>query len=223
MSKWVFLSHFIDENTPAYGGGEGFKDEAVKSIAGGDSCNTARWIIPNHLNTHIDFPKHFVNKGKALSDYEPDFWVFDSTSLMDISPVSPGERISYGNLMVDKIPSGTELLLIKTGFQGLRNKSSYTKNSPVFDPGIAEVLRECCPSIRVVGFDAISLSSFSNRELGRTAHTAFLSDERPILVLEDMDLDMVDSVTVFLSVVVSPLLVKNAGGSPCTILAKVSQ
>jgi kynurenine formamidase len=173
---------------------------------------------------------------------------------VDVSPILPGEYISAEDLMIDNIPGGTELLLIKTGFQRYRSRlrdglngtsgvklgknssdylsgnlggnqsqteSDYTKNGPVFGPEIAELLRKACPDIRVVGFDAISLSSFSDRELGRAAHAAFLNHEQPILLLEDMDLSLVNSSTNIKSVVVSPLLVKEADGSLCTILAEV--
>ena len=66
--------------------------------------------------------------------------------------------------------------------------------------------------------DLISISSYSNREEGRKAHHAFLNPDEgePILLIEDMKLDTNSS---FNKVIVAPLLIDNADGSPCTVLA----
>ncbi len=66
--------------------------------------------------------------------------------------------------------------------------------------------------------DLISTSSFSNREEGHRAHHAFLNPKsgQPILLIEDMKLDLIYN---FNKIIVSPLLVDNADGSPCTVFA----
>ena len=66
--------------------------------------------------------------------------------------------------------------------------------------------------------DLISISSYSNRDEGRKAHHAFLNpiEGEPILLIEDMKLD---HVTRLKKVIVAPLLIDNADGSPCTVLA----
>ena len=74
----------------------------------------------------------------------------------------------------------------------------------------------------MIGLDTISLSAYSNRELGRLAHHAFLSKFNykgdnldPILIVEDMDMsDLFQSPK---KIIVSPILFKNADGAPVTI------
>ena len=78
-SEAIFLSYFIDEHTPSYGGIENaVKIERIKSIEKGDSSNNLELKFPAHIGTHIDFPFHFSNDGKKLEDYPPSFWIFNN-------------------------------------------------------------------------------------------------------------------------------------------------
>jgi kynurenine formamidase len=78
LNKWVYLSYPLNCETPAYGGGDSLKIQHEKSIEKGDSCNTQHWSLSNHMGTHIDFPRHFVQAGKTSEDYGPEFWIFHS-------------------------------------------------------------------------------------------------------------------------------------------------
>ena len=53
-TRWVYLSHPLHEDVPAYGGGKAFFCENEKSISDGDSCNQQKWHLSNHIGTHID-------------------------------------------------------------------------------------------------------------------------------------------------------------------------
>jgi len=75
----------------------------------------------------------------------------------------------------------------------------------------------------VIGFDSISVSSFANRMLGREAHKAFLNPEKPILLLEDMDLREVNKNTNFKEIIVAPMRIAKCDGLPCTIFAKIKE
>ncbi len=222
MSHWLYLSYPINTNTPVYGDADPFSSIAVRSINNGDTCNTQKWTMTNHLGTHIDFPRHFVNLGKTFNHYTPEFWVCRVICVVDISPVLPEAMITPDQLHLEALPYDLELLLIKTGFSKYRQMSSYVQKNPAFSPHIAFELRRQCPQLRIVGLDSISLSSWTNRSLGREAHRAFLDGSNPILILEDLDLSKVDQKTVFLQVFIAPLAVSDADAAPCLILAEVS-
>ncbi len=221
MNRWVYLSHFLAPDTPAYGGCPSLEVSPTKCMAQGDSCNTAQWSFPNHLGTHVDLPRHFVAAGQTLSDYGPEAWVFERIHLLDVSPATPGQTLGPSNLPVTAIPTGTELLLIKTGFEQHRGTPSYWQAGPVLRPELADALRQRCPGLRAIGFDTISLSSWTDRDTGREAHKTFLDHEQAILPVEDMALSAVGPETVFHRVVVCPLRVVNADGAPVTVLAEV--
>lgn len=222
-SEWVFLSYKLENETPGYGGQVVFEASSDKSIAQGDSCNTSRWELSNHAGTHIDFPRHFSSEGKCLDGYSADFFVFDKVALIDVSPVEPGQILTWEDLKSYPIDRDVELLLIKTGFCELRDQDVYWEANPGFHPELAASLREHFPRLKVLGFDSISVSSFVNRSLGREAHRVFLDHSQPILLVEDMNLSVLTISTHFERVIVSPVRVVGADASPCTVIAEVIQ
>ena len=221
MNKCIYLSYSLSLDTPAYGGGDSIKIYHEKSIEKGDSCNTSYWSLSNHLGTHVDFPRHFVRAGKTSEDYSPDFWIFHSPFILDISPVEPGHILEPEAVDMDAVPNNIDMLVIKTGFCHLREKDIYWENNPGFAPGMATSLRKRFPHLRVLGFDSISLSSFALRKIGREAHKAFLDHPRPILLLEDMELSIVNNNMQLKQIIVSPLRVEGADGAPCTVFANI--
>lgn len=221
MSKWIYLSYSISLDTPAYGGGNSIKIYHEKSIEKGDSCNTQYWRLSNHLGTHIDFPRHFVQAGKTSGDYSPEFWIFHSPFILDISTVEPGLIVEPEDVDMDTVPDNIDMLVIKTGFCQLREKDIYWENNPGFAPSTSTFLRERFPDLRVFGFDSISLSVFAHKETGHEAHKAFLDHPNPILLLEDMDLTKVDNSVKLKQIIVSSLRVDGADGAPCTVFANI--
>jgi|Deesub1362B_J571_1020462.scaffolds.fasta_scaffold01777_5 kynurenine formamidase len=196
----LFLSHVIDEKTPLYAG--------KNDINLGNNLFT----MPYHTGTHIDSPAHFIEEGRSVTDFKAEELIFSRICLINVN-AEGGYIISPADIR-DEIRD-CDLLLIKTGFEKHRNEDMYWKNSPGLSPELATWLKENVKSIRAVGVDFISISSLSNRELGREAHRKFLGNE--ILLIEDMHLSEVeeepDEVFVF------PLRIENADGSPCTVLA----
>ena len=208
--KVQYLSHFINQNTPAYGGSKNqVKIIKTSSILNGDTANTSEITINNHIGTHIDFPYHFSNSGKKSTDYDASFWVFN--------------KIGFINCKVDKVldeivnlPNNIEFLILKTNFQQYRNKDDYWRSQPVIPSSYAKILKNKFPKLRLFGFDMISLTSKLDRNEGKKAHLAFLI-ENDILILEDMNLEYLKSTPK--SVIVSPLQISKIDGVPCNVIA----
>jgi kynurenine formamidase len=218
MSKLAtqFLSYTIDETTPAYGGGKGYVKRHIKDISNGDSCNTIEFTMPNHLGTHIDFPKHFSVAGKTLNDYEADFWIFKKAKVIDIVP-SEDLLINEKRLHLDSLEKDIELLFLRSGFESLRNSDTYFMKNPGLHSSLAKVFRERFPRLKAVGMDFISISSFKHRDEGRLAHKVFLLDA-DILLIEDVKLSVMASNKVY-QVVGLPLMLAEADGVPITLIA----
>lgn len=205
-----FLSYFIDEDTPAYGGRKGLVQWEVSSaIEKGNTTNELRLHLANHIGTHIDFPYHFSWDGKKCDDYPAGFWVFEKTGFLQCAIAEVPEQINH-------LPADIELLLLKTGFGAERGKDVYWSSQPVIPADLAGIFRKRFPLLRVFGFDMISLTSKLNRTEGARAHLAFLL-ENDILVLEDMKLDSLYHTPA--KVIVSPLQATGADGVPCTVIA----
>ena len=57
--------------------------------------------------------------------------------------------------------------------------------------------------------------------IGREAHKKFLNPEKPILLLEDMDLRYIDGDTKVNEIIVSPMRINRCDGLPCTVFGVI--
>jgi len=210
LNSPIFLSYFLSENTPVYGGEKGsISFERIRSIEKGDNSNNLKLTFPAHIGTHIDFPYHFHLSGKKCEDYPASFWVFEKVGFLECS-------LEQVEQQLNKLSPNIEILILKTGFGKLRGEDMYFSNQPVIPSNLANIFKNHFSKLRVFGFDLISLTSKLNRVEGKNAHINFLINQ-DILVLEDMDLEHLHSTPSLL--IVSPILVEGADGVPCTVIA----
>jgi arylformamidase len=217
MYSNIFLSYFMDDNTPLYGGDFGVKMQSLRSMENGDSANTKLLEFSNHSGTHIDFPNHFSIEGKVVEDYDANFWIFNTPHFIENKAID-NQIINLTNEQIRTIPQDVDFLILKTGFSKFRNEERYWKSNPGIAPELAEKLKKSCPKLRVIGMDIISLTSFGDRPLGRISHNKFLI-ENNILIVEDMYLDNLISQPK--RVYCFPILRTGLDGSPVTIIAEV--
>jgi len=210
MTYPVYLSHFIDSDTPIYGGVKGeIIIESIRSINRGDTSNNLQFKFPAHIGTHIDFPYHFSINGKKSNDYPPSFWIFNKVGFLNC-------KIEEVETNIDYLPDNIEILILKTGFGSNRDKEIYWSKQPVIPARFATLFKKKFPSLRVFGFDLISLTSKLDRAEGKAAHINFLINN-DILILEDMNLeDITDTPE---TVLVAPLQINAADGVPCNVIA----
>lgn len=208
----------MDISTPLYGGGTGISITPDRSIVKGDTANTKNLSFQNHSGTHIDFPNHFFENGLTAENYGADFWIFENPCMVH-RQASENEIFSLSEEELKVLPYETDFLIIKTGFGKFRGEEKYWKYNPGLAPSFAAQLRERFPKLKVVGMDFISLTSYQNREIGREAHRVFLGGDKPILLIEDMDLSNLSSNPI--SITCLPLLIKGLDGSPVTIIASI--
>lgn len=222
--KYVLLSHTIDENTPLYGNTPSPHILRHTQISNGDSSNTTILSIHNHVGTHIDAPKHFLDDGKAISEYTLDELVFKYPVVVDCpkndaSLICPDD-LKHASHMLQKC----DCLLLHMGFGQFRGKERYRTHNPGIAPDTILWIRRKYPNIRCIGIDGISISSFQHRKTGREAHVAaFIElDElgEPLLLIEDMKLDMKSNKR-FNTIFVFPWQIKGLDSAPCSVLAEL--
>jgi len=184
----------------------------------GDSCNQSEWTMNNHVGTHLDAPFHFSPEGKKIQEYSADSWVFEKPFLVSL-PAAPSQIIDIGDWS-SQISPDADLLLLKTGFESKRSSEDYWAHNPGLSPDLGKWLREHRPKLRAIGFDFISATSYDHRSVGKLAHQAFLhgSEHEPILIIEDMHLSELNESPKM--VVILPVRVQDADGSPVTVIAK---
>lgn len=219
QSNWIWLSHALTSDTPSYGGGKGFELHSCKNIASGDSCNTSKLVLSNHLGSHVDAPRHFYSEGLTVDSYAPHEWIFSSPSLIDV-PLSGPQLITSAHLEAEfpEVSYDVDLLLIRTGFETWRSEPRFWEAAPGLHPDLAAWLKIKFPRLRAIGVDCISVSSFQHREAGRVAHKALLGAGWRLF--EDLALASL-SVGCIRSVIALPLRVTNIDGAPCTVIAEI--
>ncbi len=218
----LFLSHILDKDTPTYGNRNYFGIEKKSSIDQGDVANDSFMSTTVHIGTHIDMPYHFYQKGQTINAYDASFWYFQKPLLVEVTPRSLVIKDELIELLESKmVDPGTDLLIVKTGIEGERGNEMFWNKNPGFSPELYDYLVMKFPKLRVLGFDSISVSSFSERMIGREAHLKFLNPDHPILLLEDMHLSELSEKIEIHDVIISPLRIADSDGLPCTVFATV--
>ena len=198
------------------------KINRVKSIKRGDSVNESKIELPLHAGTHIDFPVHFYENGQSLDSFSTENWILQNPLLIEIDA---GDNLLLGDCIVSKLkPVNKEhhdIIIFKIKPQVARNTIDYWENNYGIDGMVGEYIRQRLPSVRMIGFNFISLTSYQYRSEGKLAHQIFLDPEHPILVIEDMDLSSVSSAERIKQILVSPLMINNSDGLPVTVWAEI--
>ncbi|MEV9594165.1 cyclase family protein [Aliarcobacter butzleri] len=222
MSKKLYLSYLLEENTPTYGNRNRFFIEKKSDITKGDVANDSSISTTLHIGTHIDMPYHFYENGQTIENFEADFWFFEKVLFIELEP----KELIIKNDLIKKLQLiediGYEILIVKTGICYKRNKDEFWEKNYGFDPCIYNFLIKYFPSIRIFGFDSISVSSFAYRLIGRETHKKFLNPEKPILLLEDMDLTQVNKNKGLNKIIISPLRISKCDGLPCTVIGWIN-
>lgn len=222
MSKNIYLSYILDKKTPTYGNRNRFNIYKKSNIEKGDIANDSFVETTVHIGTHIDMPYHFYEKGQTIEDFEADFFFFRKILFVELKPnniiiknelLKILENVEYKNLY--------EIIIVKTGICYERDKEIFWEKNYGFHPEIGNYITKNFPKVRVFGFDSISVSSFTNRMLGRESHRVFLNPDRPVLLLEDMDLRNINKNTIIKKIIISPLRIKKCDGLPCTVIGEI--
>lgn len=216
------LSYSITTKTPLYPNTPGPVIHRLRSIEQGDRTNSSSITISAHSGTHIDAPWHFCNPGKTiLGCLESDTSFFPTYCIDILKPIS--EEITTHELKQSiSYIKDAEALLIRTGWytQRLKTPELYCTDHPWVSPEVPQYLREQCPGLRLFGLDQISVSSSLHRKDGHECHRKFLCGEKPILLLEDLNLADPRIKEVF-GMHIYPHFIDETDGIPVTVIAEI--
>lgn len=224
MTRWIYLSHVLNEDTVKYGGGSGLNRILDREIKFGDSCNESSIRMQLHLGTHIDAPFHFYDDSATIDAPLAEFWVFENVHLLTVS-AGRGEQIDLARLGdgLMQIPLDCDLLLIKTGAESLRgcSPSVYSAEGPFLGADFAEWIKANL-RLKAVGIDSISVASPAQKAIGRRVHRTLLgtSGGDPVFLIEDMTFERL--VVTPKRVIALPLRLSGADGSPASIIAEIN-
>ena len=216
----TLLSHKLAVDTPAFALGPGMQITPLKEISKGGSSNSYSLSFSNHLGTHVDAPNHFDPKGRRISSYGPENFIFSRPILFDL-PKQESQLIRIEDLeqRAETIEKA-DLLLLRTGFQRYRktDPKKYATRNPGISASGAEYIARSFPRLRAIGVDTISISAVEHREEGREAHRNLLRD-RDYFIIEDMDLAQYPKNVG--RILALPLFVEGIDSAPCTVIAEL--
>ncbi|MFA4955751.1 MAG: cyclase family protein [Candidatus Methanoperedens sp.] len=225
MSEYKILSYPINDTTPLYVGTPEPSITPQSLIKNGNISNSYIISLHNHTGTHIDAPNHFIENGKNISQYKMDELIFKNPVIIDC-PKGCAALIKPDDLKhaSQKLLRG-DCLLLRTGFGRFRGEEKYRTHNPGISPETIVWIRKNYPGIRCIGIDSISISCFQHRNEGRKAHKAAFFEENglgePLLLIEDMKLDLNLSEERLEIVMVLPWQIEGLDSVPCSIVAKL--
>lgn len=237
--RYAYLSYNLDEDSPVY---KGLKKPSIvhRSTISKDGYNTYVLCAENHSGTHVDAPRHFLEDGKSISDYDLEKLIFNNVLILEI-PQAPDSEISLQDFqnIIEKdenlnskgenknIWKSVDFILIVTGFFKYRQKNleKYLTENPGINSDVINFLRENFPLLRAIGIDSVSISCFNNPDNATKAHkTAFIKKDNygePLLLVEDMDLSSISAENNIKQLFLIPWQFNGVDSAPCTVIAQL--
>jgi len=220
VNKYIKMSRPLSNNMPCYNGEKNIEIIPDNSIVNGDSTNSIKLKMGNHVGTHIDFPHHFYINGKTIDDYPTDWFIFNKISILDI-PMDSGMCITAGMIAdnCNNVDYSAELLIIRTGYGRYYELDKYWSDNPGLSPEAVLYIKNTFLALRVLCVDFISINAYNYKPQGREAHKILL-DMPEIAIIEDIDLSNFNNEQI-VKVIIVPLHISGADGTPCSILAEI--
>jgi len=181
-----------------------------------DGYNLELLFLSTHTGTHMDAPHHFLEKGAKIHEISLEKLV--SKAVLIKSRKKSNESITKTDIQKfekkhGKI-DGFSSVIFSTGWQRNLQKKYYFTESPGLAVSAAKYLAS--KKISLVGIDSPSIDVGTDPKF--SVHQIFA--KKGILIVENLaNLDKIKSPTFHL--VVLPLKLKNATGSPVRAIAFV--
>lgn len=221
MSRYVWLSFPLgmsDPRPPAIPAPELLPFMSIEK----NGANVQILKTANHTGTHVDAPRHVIEDGLCITDFESGEFMFTRPVLVDLK-LSDGEVVMPKHLVPWKdVLHGADLALFRFGYESLRwtDPERFSTRCPGFGIESARWLRESCPDLRAVGMDVPSLACIADLDNTMASHNELLSGEgRRFLVIEEMHLDQ--DLCGLTEVRLCPWLVRGMDSGPCSVVGVI--
>jgi kynurenine formamidase len=172
-------------------------------------------MMSTHTGTHLDAPSHFVAHKASIDMIVVERLV--SPALLLHLPKGANELINLDDLRdINEIDHGISIVF-RTGWQSMIINKDYMTKNPGLSEAAAEFLAE--KKINAVGIDGPSIDVGSDEHF--SAHKTLLA--KGILIVENLcNLERLEHRGTF-TLLINPLRLKGASGSPVRALAIVSK
>lgn len=212
--KWYDFSHDYVKGMPEAAGHRTFTIRNVKNPNTGSSISNL--LMNSHCGTHLDAPRHYIESGKSIDQFPPDFFS-GQAAVVEIIKDS-FEPITVDDLRTgEKIISQADFLFIRTGWEDKWGDPDYVWKYPYILPEVADYI--LTTKIRILGTDTMSPdpSMKSGLRKGSPIHLTLLP--RDVLIVENLA-NMKTAAGKLIQVYCFPLKFVQVDGSPARIVGR---
>ena len=217
--KIIKLSYDLDIKGPFAPGSDPLTIKQIIDTKKGDIATAYRISVTNHSQTHADAPRHLVDDGLTITDFNMTDFVFNNPLIIDMD-LKDDDMIGRDDLIrySEKIKT-CDILLVRTGYSKFRstNTNRYIEHGPGFSIDGAKFLGTF-PNLRAVGMDTISFAAIAHLDEGMEAHKVFFTQPgKHHFILEDITLDY--DLNNLRGIIMIPWMIVGIDSAPCTLLA----
>ena len=177
-NTFIDISAMIRSGMVHWPGDPAVKISRIHSIRKGDAANVSRIEMGSHSGTHMDAPRHFIERGKGIDQMPLDATIGEARVIDIHDPVC----IKPEELRKHRIQSGERILLRTSNSLTSRKQNSFVKDFVYLSLAAARFLVQC--RVRTVGVDYLSVGGY--RADGAATHQALL--RAGIWIIEGLDL-----------------------------------
>jgi arylformamidase len=182
--------------------------ERLSEIKEGATSNVTRLSMSAHSGTHVDAPRHFIDKGESVDELDLKLLTGRAYVLHVSNEV---DLITRDLLERSGIPPRTKRVLFRTRNSNYwaDGNSDFQENYVALDPQAAEYLIK--KGVKVVGVDYLSVAPFNDVV---PTHQVLLG--AGIIVIEGLDLSQVSQGRY--SMYCLPLKLAHGDGAPARVI-----
>lgn len=198
----------LSSSLPVWPGDPPVEMERIRQAGVDSPYSLSRLSLGTHAGTHVDAPAHFFPDGATVESLALETLM----GKVVVGDVSGREAIASADLIACRFPSGTERVLLKTGWVGRMREQGMAawEAYPGLTPDAACWLIE--QQVRLVGIESPSIERFD----GEAAPVHHMLLAAGVVVVEGLDLTAVQEGVYWLSCL--PLKLVGGDGSPARVV-----
>ncbi len=201
----IDLTHPITPRIPVYFPWHPATDVTQTANYEEHRCVVSAITIGTHTGTHIDAPRHVLEGGSGIDEYDTRLWMLDAF-VCDLSPREANSGITADELRSLPIPGGSAVIL-KTGWDARFGEADYYRTYPPLTNDAAEYLVQ-------LGVPLIAADTPYTLDV----HYIFLKKGIPLVTNLNNTSKLKQGTVTLIS---APLLVEHADGAPARVFALV--
>ena len=207
----IDLSHTMETGMPAWPGEESPVFNKIHTHDK-DSVQVMKFSSLTHSGTHLDTPRHFLDKGKTI-DQMPISQFYGKGMLIDCSRFGKGEKVPLGFIQKhEREIIESDFVLIYFGWDRFWGQQAYFDHFPVLEAEASQYLTQF--NLKGIGMDIPSIDAIDSTDYHN--HNNILG--RGMIVIENLrNLNLLKDKTFQLAAF--PLNIDEGDGSPVRAVA----